>query len=73
MDIGSESVLNSAVRSLPNELKNKWLTYLQRHDASYKNMRVFSAWFKNIAQVKENMRFQFKSLKSLRSGAKDRI
>ena len=44
MDIGSESVLNSAVRKLPNDLKNKWSTYLQRHDASHKNMRVFSAW-----------------------------
>ena len=29
MAIGSESVMNSAVRKLPNDLKNKWLTYLQ--------------------------------------------
>ena len=59
MDIGVESVLNSAVRKLPNELKNKWLTKLQRIDASYKNMRVVSARLKIIAQVKENMRLQF--------------
>ena len=60
-DIASESVLNSAVRKLPNELKNKWMTYLQRYDMSYKNMRVFSAWLKNIAQVQENIRLQFGS------------
>ena len=61
MDISSESVLNSAVRNLPNDLKNKWLTYLQRYDVSHKNMRVFSAWLKSIAQVQENMRLQFGS------------
>ena len=61
MDIDSESVLNSAVRKLPNDLKNKWLTYLQRYGASHKNMRVFSAWLRNLAQVQENMRLQFGS------------
>ena len=61
LDIGSESVLNSAARKLPNDLKNKWLTYLQRYDASHKNMRVFSVCLKNIAQVQENMRLQFGS------------
>ena len=48
-------------QNLPNDLKNKWLTNLQRYDASYKNMRVYSAWRKNIAQVQENMRLQFGS------------
>ena len=61
MDIGSESVLNSIVRKMPADLKNKWLTYLQRYDASHKKLRVFSAWLKNIAQVQENMRLQFSS------------
>ena len=62
MDLGSESVLNSAVSKLPNDLKNKWLTYLQRHDASHKNMRVFSELLKNIAQVQDNMKLQFGSI-----------
>ena len=58
-DIASESVLNSAVRKLPIELKNKWLSHLQRFDPTYKSLRVFSAWLKNIAQVQENIRLQF--------------
>ena len=58
-DIASESVLNSAVRKLPIELKNKWLSYLQRFHPTYESMRVFSAWLKNIAQVQENIRLQF--------------
>ena len=61
MDIGSESMFNSVVRKLPNDLKNKCLSYWQRFDASHKNTRVFSAWLKNIAQVKKNMRLQFGS------------
>ena len=58
-DIISESALNSAVQKLPHEPKNSWLTYLQTYDASYKNMRVFSAWFKNLARVQEKIRLQF--------------
>ena len=61
MDIDSESVLSSAVRKLPNDLKNSWLTYLQRCDASHMNMSVFSAWLKNTAQVGKNMWLQFGS------------
>ena len=61
MDIGWESVLNSAVRKLPKNVKNKWLTFLQRCDASHKKMRVFSACLKNIAKVQENKRLQFGS------------
>ena len=59
MDIGSESMLNSAVKKLLNELKNKWLTYFQRYDVSYKNMRFVRAWLKKIAEVQENLRLQF--------------
>ena len=61
MDSGSEAVLNSAVRKLRNDLKNKWLTYLERYGASCKNLRVFSAWLKNTAQVQENMILHFGS------------
>ena len=59
-DISFESVLiSSAVRTLPNELKNKWLAYLQQYDMSYKNIRVFSAWLRNVAQVQDYIRLQF--------------
>ena len=61
MDIGSESVLEGAIGRLPNELKNKRLTYLQRYDTSYENLRIFSAWLKNNLQVQENIRWQFGS------------
>ena len=58
-DLTSESVLNSAVRNLPNDLKAKWLTYRQRYDPSFKTMRVFSAWMKNIAELRDNLKMQF--------------
>ena len=61
IDIGSESVMNSAIKKLPNVLKNKCLTYLHRNHACHKNMRVFSACLKNIAQVQKNIRLQFGS------------
>ena len=38
LDTGSESVLNSVARKLPNELKNKWLPYFHQNDVSYKSM-----------------------------------
>ena len=61
-DIASESVLNSsAVRTLRGELKNKWMEYLQQYDMRYKNIRVFSAWLKNVAQVQDDIRLQFGS------------
>ena len=58
-DINSESVLNSAVKKLPINLKAKWLSYLQRYDSSFKTMRVFSAWLKNIAEIQDNLKMQF--------------
>ena len=60
MDIGSESVLNTAVKKLLNELK-KTSGYLQRYDASYNNVRVFSSWLKKNAQVQKSIRLQFGS------------
>ena len=59
-DIAVESVLNSPARKLliEIELKNKWLTYLQRYGKTYKNMRVFNAWLKKLAKGQENIRMQ---------------
>ena len=58
-DLNSESVLNSAVKKLPIDLKAKWLSYLQRYDSSFETMRVFSAWLKNIAEIQDNLKMQF--------------
>ena len=58
-EMALESVLNSAVRKLPIKLNNKWPSYLQRLDPTYKSMRVFKALLKNIAQRQENIRLQF--------------
>ena len=60
-DIKSESVMSSAIRKLPRELQNKWMTYVMRGDSINKNMRVFSAWLKETARVQDNFRWQFGS------------
>ena len=60
-DINSESVMSSAVRKLPRELQNKWMTYVLRGGSINKNMRVFSAWQKEIAQVQDNLRWHLGS------------
>ena len=61
MDNSSESVLNSALRKLLNDLKNKWLASVQKYKANYMNMRIFSAWLRNIAQVHGDIRSLFGS------------
>ena len=60
-DINSESVMSSAIRKLPRKLQNKWMTYVLRGDSINKNMRVFSAWLKEIARLQDNLRWQFGS------------
>ena len=60
-DINSEPVLSSAVRKLPRELQNKWMTYVLNHELIDKNMRVFSAGLKKLARVEDKIRWQFGS------------
>ena len=60
-DINSESVISLAVRKLPRELQNKWMTYVLRGDSINENLRVFSAWLTKIARVQDNRRWQFRS------------
>ena len=60
-DINSESVMSSDVRKIPRELQTKWMTCVLRGDSINKNMRVFSAWLKEIARVQDNLRWQFGS------------
>ena len=59
--INSGSVMSSAVRKILRELQNKWMTYVLSGDSINKNMRVFSAWLKEIARVQDNLRWQFGS------------
>ena len=61
MDIDTESVLNSAIKKLLIELKNKSLANWQKYDASYKKTKVISAWLKNIAEARDKMRLHFGS------------
>ena len=61
MDIGSVSVFNRVVKTLPIELKTNWFAYSESYDNIYENMRVFSAWLKKIAQAQENSPSQFGS------------
>ena len=46
----SESVLRSAVRKLPNKLKDKCLR-ICKDDVSYNNMQSISGWLIKIARV----------------------
>ena len=52
-------MISSALRKLPRELQNKWMTHALRGDSINKNMRVFSAWLKELARVQDNFRWQF--------------
>ena len=63
MDTGSESVLKSPLRKLPDEMKKMLLKYLQIYNNSYKKLRVFNPWLKNKAKVQEIMRLEFGSAK----------
>ena len=60
-DFICESIMSSAVRKLARELHNKWMTFVLRGDSINKNMRVFSAWLKEIARVQDRFRWQFGS------------
>ena len=56
-DLTSKSVLKGAVRKLLNgNQATRLLTYLQRHDSSFKT--VLSAWMKSIAEIQENLKMQ---------------
>ena len=49
LDNASVSVKISVVRNIPQENRNKWLTYMKHCDVSYQNTQAVSAKFKNIA------------------------
>ena len=54
-DLSSESVLNSAVRKLPPELKTKWLFYAKGQKYQTANFSKFCEWLNDIAFVQDEL------------------
>ena len=59
-DLYSESVLNSALRKLPPELKNKWFFLAKSKNYYSADLCKFSEWLNEVAYVHDEMMIQFK-------------
>ena len=60
-DLYAESVLNSALRKLPPELKTKWF-FLAKSKSYYNaDLCKFSEWLNEVAYVHDEMMVQFKT------------
>ena len=60
-DLYSESVLNSALRKLPPELKTKWLCLAKSKNYCSGELCKFSEWLNEVAYVHDELMIQFKS------------
>ena len=60
-DLYSESVLNSALRKLPPELKTKWFFLAKSKGYFHADLCKFSEWLNEVAFVHDEMTVQFKS------------
>ena len=60
-DLYSESVLNSALRKLPPELKTKWFFLAKSKGYYHADLCKFSEWLNEVAYVHDEMTVQFKS------------
>ena len=60
-DLYSESVLNSALRKLPPELKTKWFFLAKSKGYYHADLCKFSEWLNDVAYVHDEMTVQFKS------------
>ena len=60
-DLYSESVLNSALRKLPPELKTKWFFSAKSKGYYHADLCKFSEWLNEVAYVHDEMTVQFKS------------
>ena len=60
-DLYSESVLNSALRKLPPELKTKWFSLAKSKGYYHADLCKFSEWLNEVAYVHDEMTVQFKS------------
>ena len=61
-DLSSESVLNTALRKLPPELKTKWLFYAKGKGYESANFSKFSDWLKEVAFVHDELLVQFRQI-----------
>ena len=59
-DLSSESVLNTALRKLPPELKTKWLFHAKGTGYESANFRKFSDWLNEVAFVHDELLVQFR-------------
>ena len=59
-DLYSESVLNSALRKLPPELKTKWFFLAKSKNYYSADLCKFSDWLNEVAYVHDEMMIQFK-------------
>ena len=60
-DLYSESVLNSALRKLPPELKTKWFFLSKSKNYYSADLCKFSEWLNEVAEYQDEMMIQFKS------------
>ena len=59
-DLSSESVLNSAVRKPPQELKTKWLFYAKGENYQTANFNKFCEWLNDVNLVHDELPVQFR-------------
>ena len=60
-DIYSESVLNSALRNLPPELKTKWFFFAKSKGNYHADLCKFSEWLEEVAHFHDEMTVRFRS------------
>ena len=68
----SESVLNSAVRKLPPELRSKWFFHISNARIVDADFMYFSTWLSNVAFVHDEMNLQFGSINERKPFSKDK-
>ena len=54
-DLQSKSVLSSATRKLPMNMKTKWLTHARQNANYYMGLQAFSFWLQEVAAVQEDV------------------
>ena len=72
-DLYSESVLNSALRKLPPELRTKWFFLAKSKNYYSADLCKFSEWLNEVAYVHDELMIQFKSLSKETSGPRDKV
>ena len=60
-DLKSESVLISALRKLPPELKTKWFFLAKSKEYYHADLCKFSEWLNEVAYVHDEMTVRFRS------------